>query len=409
MKKTWKDAAVLSLSLFFAAAAFLVFYDTLFTSRTLLRLLGRLLGALQPILIGCFFAYLLLPIVNGVDASLRAKVKRHGGAIRSGASVRAASILIAWLLVGAMCYVLISMILPQVVASVRQLASNFENYYNKIYGWIVLLLENNPGLAATVQENVQSYYTALVDWVKETALPGAQSLVAAAAGGIWSVAGFLTDLIVGVIVSVYLLFSKESWCAGARRALCAFFTPQWEQRILLAVRRADRIFSGFIRGKILDSTIIGILCLAACWLLKMPYAPLVSVIVGVTNVIPFFGPFLGAIPSALLILLVDPIKCLTFVVMVLILQQFDGNILGPKILGDSTGLSSFWVIVAILVGGSFFGIFGMFFGVPVFACLYSLYQTLVQSALEKKGLSCKLEDYGEQTLSGEARVPEQTE
>ena len=407
MKKVLKDSVVMSLSLFFAAAAFLVFYDTFFASRTLIELFGRLCAALQPVLIGCFIAYLLLPIVSGIDAGLRLSIKRSGGRVRSGAAIRGMSLLLTWLIVAAVCYVLISMILPQVVASVIQLASNLESYYNKIYGWIVHLLENNPGVAAAVEENIQNYYAMFEGWVKDTLLPGAQSLVAAAAGGVWSVASFAMDLIVGVIVSVYLLFSKESWSAGGRRALKAFFAQERETAILAAVRRADHIFSGFIRGKLLDSAIIGVLCLGACLLLKMPYAPLVAVIVGVTNVIPFFGPFLGAIPCALLILLVDPLKCLSFIAMILVLQQFDGNILGPKILGDSTGLSSFWVIAAILVGGSFFGVAGMFFGVPVFACIYSLYTTLVRTSLEKKGFSTELEDYGEKLLSGEERPAEE--
>ena len=407
MKKLLKDSAVMSLSLFFAAAAFLVFYDTFFASRTLILLFRRFCAALQPVLIGCFIAYLLLPVVSGIDAGLRVSAKRYGLKIRSGIAVRAMSLLLTWLLVVAVCYVLISMILPQVVDSVVQLASNLENYYNKIYGWIVHLLENNPNLAATAEEYIQGYYTMFEGWVKETLLPSAQSLVAAAAGGVWTVASFAMDMVVGVIVSVYLLFSKESWAAGGRRALKAFFAEERETAILAAVRRADHIFSGFIRGKILDSGIIGVLCLGACLVLKMPYAPLVATIVGVTNVIPFFGPFLGAIPSAALILLVDPLKCVSFILMILVLQQFDGNILGPKILGDSTGLSSFWVIAAILVGGSFFGVAGMFFGVPVFACIYSLYSTLVKTSLEKKGLSTELEDYGTTLLSGEERPVEE--
>ncbi len=407
MKKMLKDSAVMSLSLFFAAAAFLVFYDTFFASRTLILLFQRFCAALQPVLIGCFIAYLLLPVVSGIDAGLRVSAKRYGLKIRSGIAIRAMALLVTWLLVTAVSYVLISMILPQVVDSVVQLASNLELYYTKIYGWIVRILEDNPNLAATVEENIKGYYAMFEEWVKETILPGAQSLVAAAAGGIWTVASFAMDLVVGVIVSVYLLFSKESWAAGGRRALKAFFAEERENAILAAVRRADHIFSGFIRGKILDSAIIGVLCLGACLVLKMPYAPLVATIVGVTNVIPFFGPFLGAIPSAALILLVDPLKCVSFILMILVLQQFDGNILGPKILGDSTGLSSFWVIAAILVGGSFFGVAGMFFGVPVFACIYSLYSTLVKTSLEKKGLSTELEDYGTTLLSGEERPVEE--
>ncbi|MGM9618676.1 MAG: AI-2E family transporter [Oscillospiraceae bacterium] len=402
MKKGLREYILLGLTLFFAAAGLLVFYDTVFANQTLLLFLQKLSGALQPIFIGCFIAYLLLPITNSIDGSLRAHTRKAGELKRPGL-LRIASLALTWLLVFVVGYVLVKLILPQVADSVLQLAENVENYYNKIYGWVTRLLEDNPELAAWAQQLFQNYYTNLLDWVRETVVPSAQVLVTALGGGVWSFISFAKDLVVGVIVSVYLLYSKESWSAGLRRVVRALCSEEWEDRLLRATRRADRIFSGFIRGKLLDSAIIGLLCLGGCLLLKIPYAPLVAVIVGVTNVIPFFGPFLGAVPSALLILLADPLKCVTFIIMVVVLQQFDGNILGPRILGGSTGLSSFWVITAILVGGSFFGIAGMFFGVPVFACFYSLFGTLVRYRLEKKGASTKLEDYGERTLSGDKR------
>ena len=163
--------------------------------------------------------------------------------------------------------------------------------------------------------------------------------------------------------------------------------------VLRGTKRADVIFSGFVRGKLLDSIIIGILCFVGCSILKFPYTPLVSVFVGVTNIIPFFGPFLGAIPSTFLILLVSPRQALYFVMFVLALQQLDGNVIGPKILGNTTGLSSLWVIIAILVGGGFFGIAGMFFGVPVCACLNSLVNFFVEARLRKKGLSPDSREY----------------
>ena len=158
-------------------------------------------------------------------------------------------------------------------------------------------------------------------------------------------------------------------------------------------RRVDYIFSGFVRGKLLDSLIIGILCFIGCSILNMPYTPLISVVVGVTNVIPFFGPFLGAIPSALLILLVSPLQCLYFVLFILLLQQLDGNVIGPKILGGSTGISSLWVIIAILIGGGFGGVLGMFLGVPIFACLQVLVRWLVNTRLQKKHMPLEASAY----------------
>ena len=169
--------------------------------------------------------------------------------------------------------------------------------------------------------------------------------------------------------------------------------------MLRGAHKVDDIFSGFVRGKLLDSLIIGILCFICCSILKFPYTPLVSVIVGVTNIIPFFGPFLGAIPSTFLILLVSPMKALYFVIFVLALQQLDGNVIGPKLLGDRTGLPSLWVIIAILVGGGFFGLPGMFFGVPVCACLYSAATFLIEARLRERNLP-------EDTVAYEKDVPD---
>lgn len=402
MKKKARDYILLGLTLLGAAAGVLAFYDTVFAHQTLLLVLRKLGSALQPIFIGCFIAYLLLPVTAGIEGSLRVRARHIGWELRRPGLLRAGSLALTWLLVFIVGYVLVSLVLPQVAASVLQLAANVENYYNKVYGWVTRLLEDNPELAAWAQGLFRDYYSNLVDWIRETAVPGAQALVQALSGGIWSFISFATDLVVGVIVSVYLLYSKESWCAGLRRAVRALCSEAWEDRLLRATRRADDIFSGFIRGKILDSAIIGVLCLGGCLLLEIPYAPLVAVIVGVTNVIPFFGPFLGAVPSGLLILLADPLKCVTFIIMILVLQQFDGNILGPRILGGSTGLPSFWVITAILVGGKFFGVAGMFFGVPVFACFYSLFGTLLRYRLEKKGASTRLEDYAGDPPADEA-------
>ena len=186
---------------------------------------------------------------------------------------------------------------------------------------------------------------------------------------------------------MYLLARKESFAKQSKKLLYALLPEVPYRRTLRAVAEADRIFSGFVRGKLLDSLIIGIICFFCCSLLKFPYTPIISVFVGVTNIIPIFGPFLGAVPSAFLILLVSPRQCLYFILFIIALQQFDGNILGPKILGKSTGISSFWVIVAIVVGGGFGGVLGMFLGVPIFACINSLVHWFTDRTLAKKGVT----------------------
>ena len=212
----------------------------------------------------------------------------------------------------------------------------------------------------------------------------------------------------GIIVSIYLMGMKEKSLARCCKAVYAALPEEKADAVMRGTRKVNSIFSGFVRGKLLDSLIIGILCFICCSLLKMPYTPLVSVVVGVTNVIPFFGPFLGAVPSAFLILLVSPKQCLVFVIFIVILQQFDGNILGPKILGDATGISSFWVIVAILVGGGFGGVLGMFIGVPVFACAQALLKYLMDKRLRKRNMPTEAYAYVGRAKDDPAGTTEET-
>ena len=247
---------------------------------------------------------------------------------------------------------------------------------------------------------MNTYYKEMTNWLTKEVLPQAQMLMTAVSGGIFQAVGFVSDLVVGVIVSVYLLSTKERCAAHARKLVYGFVPLEKTYWLFRGIHNVDRIFSGFVRGKLLDSLIIGVICFFVCRFLKIPYTPLVSVIVGVTNIIPFFGPFLGAVPSIFLILLANPIRAVYFLIFIIILQQVDGNVIGPKILGDKTGLSSLWVIIAILVGGSFFGLPGMFFGVPVFACLYAFVSFLTRTRLRERGMP-------ENTAAYRTDVPQQ--
>ena len=199
----------------------------------------------------------------------------------------------------------------------------------------------------------------------------------------WQVLKFVYNILIGLIVAVYVLHGRKRFGKQARLIVRSIFSDRWADRILEEVEFIDRMFGGFINGKILDSAIIGVLCYIACLIFKFPSALLVSVIIGVTNVIPFFGPFIGAIPATLLILIQNPIKALWFVLFVLVLQQLDGNIIGPKILGNTTGLSSFWVLFAILLFGGLWGFVGMIVGVPLFSVIYDVIKKLVIHGLQR--------------------------
>ena len=198
--------------------------------------------------------------------------------------------------------------------------------------------------------------------------------------------GVVMNFFVGCVVAVYVLMSKEVFLRQIKKIIYAFSSKDGAAMIIEILKHSNEIFGGFISGKFIDSLIVGILCYIGCVIMAMPYVALISVIIGVTNIIPFFGPYIGLIPSAFLIMLYDPWKGLIFIVFILILQQVDGNYIGPKILGNSTGLSPFWIIVAIRLGGGLFGVLGMLLGVPTFAVIYYLIKSFVNYRLENKGI-----------------------
>ena len=381
------------LTAFLTVCAVLVFYDTFYQNGVLQRFLSKLASILAPVLYGAAIAYLLTPVMSWLEKVIGAgwkklfpkwELKNHSGGLRL------VSILLTEAVVIFLLYLLMSVLIPQLVDSVTSLINNAEAYYRKIYDWADGLLDSENEIAVWLAGLITERYTDGMAFLTDKVLPWAQKAVVPLTNGIWSgirgAVGFAFDLIVGIIVSIYLMGMKEKSLARCCKAVYAAFSEKKADAVMRGTRTVDRIFSGFVRGKLLDSLIIGIICFIGCSLLNMPYTPLVSVVVGVTNVIPFFGPFLGAVPSAFLILLVSPKQCLIFVIFIVILQQFDGNILGPKILGDATGISSFWVIVAILVGGGFGGVLGMFLGVPVFACIQELVKFLMDRRLQRRDM-----------------------
>ena len=233
----------------------------------------------------------------------------------------------------------------------------------------------------------------LQKWMRTDLLDKVNEVMTHLTVGLYTLIMEMFHAVIGVIVSVYILFGKETFINQSKKAAYAIFPAERANLLIHIAVKTNEIFGGFIIGKMIDSIIIGILCFIGTSILKMPYAMLVSVIVGVTNVIPFFGPYIGAIPSAVLIALADPMKGIYFLIFILLLQQFDGNFLGPKILGNSTGLTGFWVIFAITVFGGLFGILGMIVGVPIFAVIYAAIKAVVNTFLRKKDLPVETEQY----------------
>ena len=366
---------------------------------------------LRPISLGLIFAFLLLPVHKRIFAFLCDRVGKKEKSRRTRSLLNGLSIFLSLLFAFAVLYVLLAMVIPQVYVSIVGLVKSIPDYINTAQQWIMSFLEDNPEIqemflstynpaALTIEQwlndeiipNLNSLSSTL-EWVKESLLPNISGVISNVSSLVIQILFWFKDVFIAVIVSVYLLASKDIFAAQTKKIVYSILSPRHGDLLVEETRNAYRITSGFVNGKLLDSLIIGIIAFVCCNLFNFPYAALVAMIIGVTNIIPFFGPFIGAIPSALLILLVDPMKCLYFCLFVFVLQQFDGNILGPKILGESTGLASFWVLFSIILFGGLFGFAGMVLGVPFFAIVFSIVKRLVNRGLRKKNLPVETSSY----------------
>ena len=371
---------------FLVIAAAILFYFALLRLDDLSAAVSKIYTASKPIIYGMAIAYVLNPIVRKVDQYLLPLLKkklRHKTAVKISRSVGIFSaILCALALITMLC----NMVIPELYKSIRDLVYNLPGQINDLIQWIDEFQMEDTPTNRFLHQALNEGADMLQKWLRTDLMSRTNIIMTNLTVGIISAVSEIFKFIVGIIVSVYVLFSKEKFFAQSKKAVYALFSPAHANMVLHITGKSNEIFGGFIIGKVIDSMIIGVLCYVGTSLLKMPYALLVSVIVGVTNVIPFFGPYIGAIPSAILILLESPMKGIYFILFILLLQQLDGNVIGPKILGDSTGLSAFWVVFSILLGGGLFGFAGMVLGVPTFAVLYYIVQMLLDTRLEKKKL-----------------------
>lgn len=359
-------------------------------------LLGKIGGILQPIILGLVFAYLLNPLVtiieNQVIKMFEKKAKNREKLRKVSRSIGiAGSLLVAF----AVVILLLNMVIPELYRSIRDLIMSLPHQINNAIDFLESEKIHDTAFSGTIKSVLENGAEAFQMWLKTDLLTRINQMMSFLTVGVFSVVETLFDIAVGVIVSVYVLNSKEKFTGQCKKITYALLSRERANLMLQITRKSHKIFGGFVIGKIIDSIIIGILCFIGLSILDMPYTLLVSVIVGVTNVVPFFGPYIGAIPSAILILLSEPIKGIYFVIFILVLQQFDGNILGPKILGDSTGLSAFWVVFSILLGGGLFGFVGMIMGVPTFAVFYYLVSMFIEQKLERKKLPKESKEYEE--------------
>ena len=367
------------LSIFGAISLSIVVFFLVYRFRGIGDILRKLSQTLAPFIYGGVVAYLLRPMCNFYEDLLK-KLLPQGLRKMSNTIAVALSLLSGILIV----YALIIMIAPALYDSVRSLWNSLPDKVNQFLIWARSIFGEDEELLQLFVTTYNKLYKELESWAQTTLMPYMTNIVSGLGSSVYKVLVFLYNLLLGLIVACYLLGSRKKFARQSVMIVRSVLKPRWADLLLEEVAFIDRMFGGFIDGKILDSAIIGVLCYIGCMIFKFPNALLISAFVGITNVIPYFGPFIGAIPSIFLILIEDPMKALWFGIFILGLQQLDGNIIGPAILGDRTGLSSFWVLFAIILFGEMWGIAGMVVCVPLFAVIYDIIKKLVRRGLNKK-------------------------
>ena len=381
---------------FCVIAASIVFFLILSKISAIKGFFGIILKVIKPVLYGLLFAYLMNPLVKTFERPILVQwgEKIYGKDSRKSRSfARCIAILLALVLVLLIVIGLLWLVLPRLYESIQTLVTNLPLYFDRMRSTVEEIFKAN--------QDVEDYVLGLFDNLSQTLssfLSGdlvneLKTVLVSITSSVYAVVMEIVYIAIGFIVAVYILTSKERFAAQTKKVLYSIFDVQHATDIIEEAHEVNEIFIGFVSGKILDSLIIGVICYISLNIIQMPYKELVSVIVGVTNVIPFFGPFIGAIPSGILVLLVSPVQCAVLLLWILILQQIDGNIIGPKILGNSTGLASFWVLFSILIFGGLFGFVGMIIAVPGFAVIYDLVKKAVNYSLRRKRLSVNTEDY----------------
>ena len=369
----------LMLSIFGAVSASIVVFFAMYRFRGIGDVFHKLSDILAPFIYGGVVAYLLRPMCNFYEQQLTAlfskKMKKAAGPLAVALSLVTGILIV---------YLLIAMIAPQLYDSIVGLWKSLPTKVNQFIAWAQSVFGEDEELLHLFNTSYNVLYAELENWIQDTLMPYVTNIISGVGSSVYKVLMFLYNLLIGLIVACYLLSGRKKFARQSTLVIRSLFKPDVADMVLSEVAFIDRMFGGFIDGKILDSAIIGVICYVGCMIFKVPNPLLISAIVGITNVIPFFGPFIGAVPSTILIMIEDPIKGLWFILFVLALQQLDGNVIGPKILGDRTGLSSIWVLFAIILCGGLWGLVGMVICVPMFAVIYDVGKKLVRRGLFRK-------------------------
>lgn len=386
MKVEWnKKYTTIAIYAFLVISSSIIVYLMASQAEDLKIKFSGMIATMQPFIIGSAIAYIINFILNFYEKvvfelkylnKLNRKYRRGIG------------LLLSYLTAIIVISLFMQFVLPQLVDSIVGLANNIPQYVNDA-SHVITEISEKFNLESKYMNMIVEKWNELLNYI----ITLLTNLIPVIGNFIMTLGSSILNIIIGIIVSIYILIDKEKFIALSRKVTFSIFSAERSKRIVELAQRSNETFGKFLSGKILDSLIIGILTFIILTIFKMPYILLISVVIGITNIIPFFGPFFGAIPSAIIILCVSPIKALWFIGIILVIQQIDGNIIGPKILGDSIGISAFWILFSLLIFAKFLGLIGMIIGVPIFAIMYSIIKENVERRLKAKGLPVETEKY----------------
>ncbi len=367
----------------------LLFVSMVFNYEKYIHYVKLFLKVLSPVIWGGVIAYLLNPIMKFFEKLLKKVICKKK---ERKSLVRSLSITITMLITLSLIALLIMTVIPEVMQSIEKILKNFSSYLNNLQNFATRFLSNNPEINELWNEEFETIRSSLMDAVTKFK-PEFEKLLTGIKDGAFSFLIGIKDFLLGLIMSIYVMYNKETFKGQTKKVLYSLLHERKCEKILRISDRVNTVFIKYISGKTLDSLIVGVITFIGMTIMGMPFAALISFIIGLANMIPFFGPIIGAIPCILLILVEDPKKAIIFAIFILVLQQFDGNVLEPKILGGSLGLPTFWILFAIFVGGGLFGFIGMVTFVPIFTVIYTLIKEFLNEKLEKKNLPIDTGEY----------------
>ena len=364
------------LAVFLAIISSIVVYFIFLKFNYISEFVSKIIRILTPVIIGIVFAYLFNPIISWIEKRLnkyeKIKKKKKLG--------RILSIIITYLIFIILIVIMVRFFIPNLLESLNTMVKNVPIYLENLFGFIrKVCMKYNIN-----DKFIDTYRSEINNLIKDSVVPNLDIIINNLASGITSVIRTIINIVISFIISIYLIYDKESFSEDIDRIIKAYSSKETYNKIIYGFKYVYKVFGGFMVARLIDSLIIGIITFIVLSIFKIPYAFIISFVVGVTNVIQFFGPFIGAIPSIILLLIVDPTKALEFGIIILIIQQFDGNILGPKLIGNKIGIKSFWILFAILLFGGLFGFIGMIIAVPLFACIYEFLKNNTKERLEAK-------------------------